>query len=368
MQIAEIAVYSHQLPVRGGPYVMASGSVDELQTTVVRVTANNGVVGWGESCPIGPTYQPSHAAGAQAALLEMGPGLIGANLQQTTLLHRRMDSLLNGHRYAKAAIDIAAYDLVGKTLNVRVADLLGGAVTERVPSYYASGIGEPDAVADMAAQRADEGWPRMQIKVGGRAIEADIETVRKVWDRVGNRMRLGVDGNRALTARDALRLSRECTDVPFILEQPCNTIEEITSIKSQLNHAVYLDESVVDLATVIRATGQRLCEGFGMKLTRLGGLRNMAIFRDICETGSLPHTCDDAWGGDIIAAACTHIGSTVDPRLNEGVWIAAPYIDGHYDSDNGIVVKDGHIQLPTGPGLGVVPDDGIFGEPIAVFG
>jgi L-alanine-DL-glutamate epimerase-like enolase superfamily enzyme len=181
-------------------------------------------------------------------------------------------------------------------------------------------------------------------------------------------MRLTVDGNRGLTARDALRLSRECTDIPFVLEQPCNTIEEITSIKGQLHHAVYLDETAVDLSTVIRAAGQGLCEGFAMKLTRLGGLRNMAIFRDICETRSLPHSCDDAWGGDVIAAACAHIGSTVAPRLNEGVWIAAPYIEGHYDSTHGIDVVDGHIQLPTGPGLGVVPDDGIFGEPIAVFG
>lgn len=367
VQIAEIAVYSHQLPVRGGPFVMASGSVDELQTTLVRVTADNGAVGWGETCPIGPTYQPSHAGGARAALVEMGPGLIGANPLQATLVHRRMDSLLNGHSYAKAAIDIAAYDLVGKSLGVRVADLLGGAVTERVPSYYASGIGEPDDVAEVAARRAAEGWPRMQVKVGGRAIEIDIEAVRKVWERVGTRMRLVVDGNGGLTARDALRLSRECTDIPFVLEQPCATIEEITSIKSQLNHAVYLDETAVDLATVIRAAGQGLCEGFAMKLTRLGGLRNMATFRDICETWSLPHSCDDAWGGDIIAAACTHIGSTVAPRLNEGVWIAAPYIEGNYDSTNGIAIEDGHIQLPTGPGLGVVPDDGIFGEPIAVF-
>jgi L-alanine-DL-glutamate epimerase-like enolase superfamily enzyme len=160
VQITEIAVYSHQLPVKGGPYLLASGPVDELQTTLVRITADTGVVGWGETCPIGPTYQPSHAAGAQAALAEMGPGLIGANPLQATLLHRRMDSLLNGHGYAKAAIDIAAYDLVGKSMNVRVADLLGGAVTERVPSYYASGVGDPDDVAEIADRRAAEGWPR----------------------------------------------------------------------------------------------------------------------------------------------------------------------------------------------------------------
>ena len=94
----------------------------------------------------------------------------------------------------------------------------------------------------------------------------------------------------------------------------------------------------------------------------------MAAFRDICEARSLPHTCDDSWGGDIIAAACTHIGATVNPRLLEGVWLAAPYIEGHYDPENGIRIDGGHISLPQGPGLGVVPDAAQFGAPVASFG
>jgi Enolase C-terminal domain-like len=117
-------------------------------------------------------------------------------------------------------------------------------VTERIPSYYATGLKEPDDMARIAEERANEGYPRMQIKISGRPIETDIEVVRKVWERVGTRMRLAVDGNRALTARDVLRLSRECPDIPFILEQPCHTIEEIKAIRPQVNHAIYLDETV----------------------------------------------------------------------------------------------------------------------------
>ena len=112
----------------------------------------------------------------------------------------------------------------------------------------------------------------------------------------------------------------------------------------------------------------RLCDGFGFKVTRLGGLTQLRAARDICKANAMPHTCDDAWGGDIIAAACTHIGATVTPKLNEGVWIAQPYIEGHYDSENGIEIKDGHIALPTGPGLGINPDKEVFGEPFASFG
>lgn len=367
MKITEIHIFSHALPVRNGPYRMANAEVWSLDTTLVKIVCDNGLIGWGETCPVGPTYQPHHAKGARAALAEMAPGLIGADPLQPVLLRRRMDSLLNGHRYAKAAIDIAAYDLMGKHYGARVADLLGGAVTERVPSYYATGVGAPDEIARIAAEKAAEGYPRLQVKIGGRPVEIDIEVVRKVWERIGGKMRLAVDGNRGLTTRDALRLSRECPDIPFIMEQPCNTIEEIAAIRNQLHHAVYIDENGEDLATVLRVVGAGLCDGFGMKVTRIGGLHAMATFRDICEARAMPHTCDDAWGGDIIAAACTHIGATVSPRLMEGVWLAAPYIEGNYDPENGMKIEGGHIQLPNGPGLGITPDESLFGAPVASF-
>lgn len=368
MKIREIHIYGHALPVKNGPYTMASGAVHALDTTLVKLVSDTGVAGWGETCPVGPTYAEAHADGARAALAVMAQGLIGAALWPTAL-NRKMNSLLNGHNYAKAAIDIAAHDLIGKMLGVNVADLLGGAVTDRVPSYYATGVGAPDDIARLAKEKLAEGYPRLQVKVGGRPVEIDIETIRKVWEVIqGKGMRLAVDGNRGWSTRDALRVSRELPHVPFIMEQPCNTVQDLEKIRPQVGHGIYMDENSVDLNTVISAAGTGLVDGFGMKVTRIGGLANMRAFRDICEARNLPHTCDDSWGGDIIAAACTQIGATVRPDLCEGVWLAAPYIEGNYDPENGLRIVDGHIQRPKGPGLGVIPDETLFGAPVASFG
>ncbi len=366
MRIRELHIYQKDLPVKDGPYTMARANVDTLDTTIVKLVADNGLVGWGETCPVGPTYQPHHAGGARAALFAMAQRLIGERVLPLSL-HRAMNQRLNGHAYAKAAIDIAAHDLLGKHFNVRVADLLGGAVTENVPSYYASGIGAPDDIARLAREKMKEGYPRMQVKVGGRPVEMDIEVVRKVWEVVGASMRLAVDANRGWSTRDALRVSRECPDIPFVMEQPCNTMEEMAALRGRLSHAVYIDESASDLNAVLRALGGGLCDGFGMKVTRIGGLQPFATFRDLCAARSMPHTCDDAWGGDIIAAACTHIGATVEPHLLEGVWLAQPYIEGHYDRENSIRINGGHIRLPRGPGLGITPDEAQFGAPVASY-
>lgn len=368
MKIKELHAYAHDLPVVGGAYRMAMTEVRSLPTTLVKLVSDTGHVGWGETCPVGSTYAEMHVGGARAALQAMGEGLLGAEVAPVPL-HQRMDSLLNGHNYARAAVDIAAHDLMGRALGVSVATLLGGALTDRVRSYYSTIVGEPDETARIAAAKAAEGYPRLQIKVGGRPVEQDVETVRKVWDKVrGTGIRMAVDGNRSLTTRDALTLSRECPDIPFILEQPCNTVEDLAKIRPMVQHAIYMDENGVSLNTVISAVGTGLVDGFGMKVTRIGGHHPMRALRDICAARNLPHTCDDSWGGDIIAAACTQVGATVQPRLMEGAWIAQTYIDGHYDSRNGVKIEGGHIRLPKGPGLGVVPDEGIFGAPVASFG
>ena len=227
-------------------------------------------------------------------------------------------------------------------------------------------MGEPDEIARIARDKADEGYPRLQIKIGGRPVEIDIAVVRKVWEAVGNRVRLAVDGNRGMPTQDALLLSQASRDIPFVLEQPCDTLEEIAAIRSHLCHPVYLDEGATDLPTVIRAANG-LVDGFGMKITRIGGLTPMATFRDLCEARHLPHTVDDSWGGDIIAAACVQLGATVSPKTYEGTWLAQPYIEGHYDPAGGVTIEGGHIALPVGPGLGVTPEPDAFTREICTF-
>ena len=368
MKIAELHVYRIDIRLTNGPYVMSGATLDTLDSTVVELVTDTGLKGYGETCPAGPTYQPEHALGARAALAEMAPRLIGEDPLNANGLHRTMDARLNGHNYAKAMIDIAHWDLLGKVHGARVCDLLGGAVTERIPSYYAIGIGEPDEAARLAVDKARQGFPRLQLKVGGRPVDADIETIRKVWEAVGTTVGLVADANRSLTARDVIHLSKACAGIPIVLEQPCNTMAEIAGIRPQLNHPVYLDENTQSLGDVLDAIGAGLCDGFGFKVSRLGGLGNLRTARDICKVRSLPHTCDDGFGGDIISAACAHAGATVETHLNEGVWISEPYHEMHYDPRGGIAISNGHIVLPPGPGLGITPAPERLGTLVASYG
>lgn len=367
MRISDIHVYQKTLPIEGKPYTMARTVLHELDSTIVKLVTDTGLIGWGETCPIGPVYQPHHALGARAALSEVAPALVGADVQVNTV-YQIMDDSLNAHHYAKSAIDVAVHDLLGKQYGVPVSELLGGARVDRVPSYFATGIGEPDEIARLAKEKVAEGYRRIQIKLGGRHVQEDVAVIRKTWEVIGPQTRLVVDANRSLTPADTITLSQQCRDIPLAIEQPCNTLDEIAAIKDRLCHPVYLDESTTDLNAVVHAIAHQLCDGFGLKISRLGGLSRFAVVRDLCAAHSLPHSCEDSWGGDLVSAASVHMGSTVQPRMLEGVWLAAPYMREQYDPINSIQIENGYIIVPTGPGLGIEPNAAVMGEPCMSFG
>ena len=367
MKLVAINVYDVELPVVG-TYKMSMSTMTCLHSVVVELVTDTGLVGWGETCPLGSTYQPQFVLGAKAAIKEMAPHLIGLDPTNIVQLNRAMAAALNGSRDAKAAIDIAAWDLAGKRYDRRLCDLLGGASGPTVPTYYAITVAPPKEQALIALEKQRQGFRRLQVKIGGRDVEEDIEALHRIREVLAPGIRLAADGNRGLTGRDAVLLSQRCRDVSMILEQPCSTLDEIATIRPQLCHPLYLDEVTEDVNTVLRVVGDRMADGFGMKITRVGGISAMQTIRDICEARNLPHTVDDNWGGDIIAAACVHVGATVAPRLFEGAWIASPYIEHHYDPENGPRIENGQIKIPTGPGLGITPDPARIGAPVHSFG
>ena len=88
MKIREIHIYTHNLPVKNGPYTMANAEVWTLDTTLVKLVGIDGTIGWGETCPVGPTYSESHAKGARAALSELAKGIVGTSHGQSALIEK----------------------------------------------------------------------------------------------------------------------------------------------------------------------------------------------------------------------------------------------------------------------------------------
>jgi len=236
-----------------------------------------------------------------------------------------------------------------------------------VSTYYVVPIGTPDDSAELAQNLQETGHTKLQLKAGGRHIDQDIAAIHAVAQTIRPGVDLFVDCNRGWTVGEAIQVSQACRHLKLSIEQPCATYAECAAARPNLRHPLLLDECAINLATISTAIGTGLADGFGIKLTRVGGISAMRSIRDLCEATNTPTSCDDSWGGDIIAAACVQVGATLDPNLSRGAWISEPYQVAHYDEEHGPRIVNGTIDVPPGPGLGITIPSGYFGAPIATY-
>ena len=365
--IKEVRVYAVPLATVV-TYNMSSSTVETPMSTVIAVEDTDGHVGFGEACVASPHYQAAHNDGIRRALALLAPAVLGFDPMKSAVVNAAMDSTLDGHREAKAAIDIACWDLVGRRLDTHVVDLLGGARCTPVLTYHVVPIGTPDEAAGTAERLQAEGHTRLQLKAGGRPIHADIECIHAVADVLQPGVDLAVDTNRGWSTVEAIQVSNACRHITMSIEQPCATEAELIAIKPSIHHPLIVDENTTDIRTVARMISTGLADGFGLKITRLGGITAMRAVRDLCMSARVPMSADDAWGGDIVGAAGVALGATLDPHFSRGAWLAHPYHQVHYDEINGPRIENGHVTLPAGgPGLGLVIDEGRFGSPVARY-
>ena len=361
--IKEIRVYRMPLPAKT-LYNMSSSAVLTPESTIVALIDSDGVIGYGESCMATPQAQEANNDSIRSSLSILSPSVIGINPMELDLINSTMENSLKGETEAKAAIDIACWDLIGKRLGKSVAELLGGNITDEVITYHVVGITSPENAEKEAERLQVEGISRIQLKAGGRAIENDIEAIKAVSGVLKGGTVLDVDTNRGWTEDEAIQVSNACLEVSMSMEQPCATEEELYRLKPKIFHPLIVDESATDLNTISKMVSASIADGFGLKITRIGGLTPMKAVRDFCIETQTPMSSDDAWGGDIIGAAGVALGTTVPSSLNRGAWLANTYHQVHYDPVNGPRIENGMIKLPKGgPGLGLVIDEEIFGKP-----
>src|SRR6186997_978816 len=133
MTITRIFAHRVELPLHEGSYKWSGGkSVTVFDSTIVGVETDTGLTGYGEVCPLGPFYLPAYAEGVRAGLRELAPHLLGCDPRELAKLNDLMDAALKGHPYVKTGIDIACWDILGKTTGLPVCQLMGGRFGESV--------------------------------------------------------------------------------------------------------------------------------------------------------------------------------------------------------------------------------------------
>ena len=366
MKITGVTVWRAPL-TSATPYYMASGkSCVTVNTIIVRLDTDEGVSGWGEVCPI-PHYLPAYESGVPPAIEEMAPVLLGADPIGVETMMDTLDGHLQGHPYAKSALDIAAWDITGKAAGMPLYALLGGRRAEDMPLYHSITCIDPDEMARIAIEAQGTGITQFQAKLGAdQNWEADVARLSKVREAVGPGPLVYGDWNCGATQLEATRVGRAVAHLDVMLEQPCATLEECAAVRAATGLAMKIDENAQDAATLLRASALGCMDAVALKLSKFGGLSALRRARDLCVHLGAMMCVEDTWGSDVTTAAALHLAAATAPNRVLNVCDLSGYVLPRLDL-HGPVRANGRIAPPQGPGLGVSPDPEQLGEPIAHF-
>ena len=372
MKITSLDVFQLDLPYAGGTYRLSHGrDYDSFDATFVRLRTDTGLEGWGESTPFGATYIAAHARGVRAGIEEMATGVLGRDPRLTDRVWDAMDQHLAGHNHAKAAVDLAVWDLAGKALGLPVHALLGGSTGQRMPVISSIHAGSPEDMRARVADHRARGYRGHSIKIGASDAEGgpalDAERIRAALDGRQTGEFFLVDANGGLSPEQALRLLNLLpAGLDLVLEAPCASWRETLSLRQRCSVPIMLDELVLEDSDLVHMISTDAADGLGLKITKAGGLTPSRRQRDICRAAGLVMSVQDTVGSTLSFAALAHLGSTVPPHLlrcildvRDMVMLPVGAIDAP--------IRDGGILLGDAPGLGVEIDASLFPTPMASY-
>ena len=366
MKITSIKAWQVDLPLKEGRYSWSNGNfVEVFDTTVVAVETDVGITGYGECCPLGSAYLPAYAAGVRAGLQEIGPKVIGMDPTDLGVLNRHMDSVLRGHPYVKAPIDVACWDILGKVAGLPVYKLLGGAEQAEIDLYRAISQVPPKQMAENVAGYKRDGYRKFQLKVGGDANE-DIARIRACREILDPSDTLVADANTGWTMAETARIIAATADLDIYIEQPCPTYEECLSVRRRAIRPWVLDEVITGLDVLVRALGDHAMDVINLKISKVGGLTKARQMRDLCVSSGIPMTIEDTWGGDIVTASIAHLARSTPAEFC--------FSATDFNSYGTVTIADGAPQRKNGrmtasdaPGLGISPRMDVLGTPVLVI-
>jgi muconate cycloisomerase len=374
-RIASVSTVVVQLPTRREH--KWTGLTEPIGRYILtRMTDEEGRVGWGEAAALkdwGGEF--GRYFGESAAIVELvverylAPAVKGVDAANIVELHARMDAVIKGYPYAKAAVEFAAYDLAGKTLGIPVHMLLGGCARRHVPVTHSIGLISIEEAEKEAAQVAAEGFRTIKVKVGVDP-KRDVDIVRAVRNAAGPDMDICVDANEGYkTPGEAVVVLREMEKYRLkYAEQPCMGIERIAEVARALDIPVMADESGWNAHDAIQIAEQHAIDIVSIYTTKPGGLYRAMEVAAVCRAAGMQCNVNgsiETGVGNLaniqFAAASPAVTLSCVVPVSTPAEQQKGRIGGTYYKDDLIaepmVFADGAIEVPTAPGMGISVDE-----------
>lgn len=367
LRAGDLAIASVESTIVDVPTVrrhkLSQTSVTAQSYVLVRLRLANGAEGVGEAATLGGPRWSEESVEAIKANIDayLAPAVIGQPAPGFELVGLRLDQAAKRNNAAKAAIETAAIDAVGKTLGLPASALLGGAVRDRMPVLWTLASGDPAQEAEEAERKLEARLHRtFKVKIGAQAPEADMARMRHLARALEGRAGLIVDANQAWDETVAARCLPELGEMGVrLVEQPVPgwNVPAMARLRARPGTPPLLaDECVFDPHDMLAVAGAAAADAVSLKLVKHGGMIGVRKVAAVAEAAGI-----QLYGGCLLessvgAAAHLQVFSTLrdlpwgcehfGPQILTGEYVTEP-----------LRFEEFEVHLPTGPGIGVVIDE-----------
>jgi L-alanine-DL-glutamate epimerase-like enolase superfamily enzyme len=354
VKISSVELKPYQLRHKEG-FSSALGHVEVAPVVFILVHTDEGMTGIGYAPGSAPFYCGETQESIMAAIAQfMAPVVKGRDPFDIAQMMIDIDKSLRLNLRAKAGLEIALYDLLGKILNIPLFKFWGGLCKENIPIMRMVGIASPDIMAQKAQELVNQGFRHLKVKLG-KDPKSDIDRIKAIRETMEDPdVSICVDANQGYTVKEAIATIRaiEKYDVKLV-EQPvrADDLEGLATVRKAVGIPIEVDESVRSLSDVLNVIKLGAADFISLKPLEMGGFRRVHKILALCEAANLKCLVGTTPGSSFIDSANAHFIAS-SPYLDFPCEIGES-LRMQNDPVTGLKIQNGSAMIPEGPGLGI---------------
>ncbi len=352
MRIKDIHVGQISVPLKK-PFKTALRTVDSVEDIVVKITTDTGHVGYGEAPPTAVITGDTKGSIKCSIENYIKKHLIGLDISNFEEIMLRLDRALVKNTSAKAAVDIALYDLYAQMYDAPLYKILGGYKNEIITDITIS-VNNPEEMAIDSKNAVEEGYKTLKIKVGKNS-KLDIERIRAIREAVGYEVDLRLDANQGWSPKEAVKILNRMEDMGLnieFVEQPvkAHDLEGMKYVTNNASIPILADESVFSPMDAVKIIQNRAADLINIKLMKTGGIHNALKICSVAEIYGVECMMGCMLESKISVAAAVHLAAA--KSIITKIDLDGPSLCKEDPVDGGPQFKDYRITLSEEPGLG----------------
>jgi o-succinylbenzoate synthase len=364
MKITDIRFGMLRVPLKT-PFKTALRTVDAVEDIVVMINTDSGHVGYGEAPATAVITGDTHGSIIEAIRHYISPRLVGADIADLNHITHLIQSSMEKNTSAKAAVEIAVYDLFGQLYGAPLYRLLGGG-DPVITTDITISVDTIDKMVADSISAVERGFDSLKIKVG-KDIGVDIDRVKAIYAAVEGRALLRLDANQGWTAKQAVYALNLLEDAGVrleLVEQPVKAqdLDGMKYVTERVQTPIMADESVFGPTEVVELIRMRAADIINIKLMKTAGLSNAIRIADICAMYQVECMIGCMLETSISVAAAVHLAVAKSDVITK-VDLDGPSLCAFNPVDGGVIFRESEITITDAPGLGIREIRGL--QPIA---